>query len=257
VNTVTQKSFSNQNSRQQISERLSPELEQKIKVANKQWGKAKNAVLDVYKQALHDGWTSIEAAKICREKLVIFSPRTIRGILPDEAKNQNMKRVQEQVSKVQEAQPQIAESLPQNVVITEEKQPEVNLQQSDKPAVMSNQVETAEEDDNGDYEQLDKSPISVEQELKHDDAVDDQYHHMCNLIELLSGIDYIKEQEGNLALVERTKEHRFNLIKKLSDLDVKTIYTYGRTLSLILNDYMKQLDNELGIRQAKEKLVSE
>jgi ParB-like chromosome segregation protein Spo0J len=102
-----------------------------------------------------------------------------------------------------------------------------------------------------------RSPISVQEELRHDDHVDDQYDYMRRLIELLSGVDYIKERGGNLELVERTKDHRFKLIKKLSDLDVKTIYTCGRTLSLILNDYMKQLDNELDVRQAKEKLVSE
>jgi hypothetical protein len=102
-----------------------------------------------------------------------------------------------------------------------------------------------------------RSPISVQEELRHDDHVDDQYDYMRRLIELLSGVDYIKERGGNLELVERTKDHRFKLIKRLSDLDVKTVYTYGRTLALILNDYLKQLDNELDVRQAKEKLVSE
>jgi hypothetical protein len=106
-------------------------------------------------------------------------------------------------------------------------------------------------------EQNIRSPISVQEELRHDDHVDDQYDYMRRLIELLSGVDYIKERGGNLELVERTKDHRFKLIKKLSDLDVKTIYTYGRSLSLILNDYMKQLDNELDVRKAKGKLVSE
>jgi ParB-like chromosome segregation protein Spo0J len=102
-----------------------------------------------------------------------------------------------------------------------------------------------------------KSPISVEQELKHDDAVDDQYHHVRSLIELLAGIDYIKERKSNLELVDKTKEHRFRIIKRLSDLDVKAIYTDCRTLAHILNDYLKQLDDELDVRQAKEKLVSE
>ena len=77
---------------------ISSELNAKIEVANKQWGKAKDAILDVYNHALADGWTGVEAAKICREKLTIFSPRTIRGILPDESKNQNMKRPQIQIA---------------------------------------------------------------------------------------------------------------------------------------------------------------
>jgi ParB-like nuclease family protein len=124
-------------------------------------------------------------------------------------------------------------------------------------AVEEEPLTQQEQEQENEKEHDTRSPISVEQELKHDDEVDEQYHHVRNLIELLSGVDYVKGRESNLALVEKTKEHRFKLIKRLSDLDAKTIYTDGRTLSLILNDYMKQLDNELGVRQAKEKLVSE
>ena len=43
--------FVNQNTRQLINNKLSPELEQKIKVANKEWAKAKDSVLDVYLDA--------------------------------------------------------------------------------------------------------------------------------------------------------------------------------------------------------------
>jgi hypothetical protein len=261
---VAQKSSSNQSSRQQISKKISPELEQKIKVANKQWGKAKGSVLNVYKQALEDGWTPVEAAKICREKLVIFSLRTIRGILPDESKSQSMKR-DTQVMKAQ-PQPEIAESLPQ-IVTTEEKQSDNNKQPQHlqqpypytklgKEAEEQSRPEIAESLSQDDEEEY-RSPISVEQERKHDDMVDRQYRHMRSLIDLLSGLDYINEGDSNLALVERTKEYRFKMVKQLSDLDVKTVYTYGRTLAMILNDYLKQLDDELGVRQAKEKLVSE
>lgn len=109
---------------QHKSKSLSHELEQKIDIANKQWGKAKESVLEVYNQALKDGWTEVQAAKICRERLTIFSPRTIRGILPDEAKNQTMKRVG--------GYKQIAESLPQltsdSVVTMEKKRSEVGKQ---------------------------------------------------------------------------------------------------------------------------------
>jgi hypothetical protein len=242
--------------RQQVNNKLSPELEQKIKVANRQWGKAKDSILDVYRQARKDGWTPVEAAKICREKLTIFSPRTIRGILPNEAKNQQMKREPKPAGSKADTQPQNAESLPQNVVNTEEKQQEVSLQQSAyTPSAMSEQTEKREEGDN--YEQPAQSPISIEEERKHDDSVDDQYHHMKNLIELLSGVDYLEEKDSNLALVSKTKEHRFKIVKQLSDLDVKAIYTYGRTLAHILNDYLKLLDDELDIRKTKEKLLSE
>lgn len=102
------------------STKLSQELQQKIKIANRQWGKAKESVLNVYKQALSDGWTPVEAAKICRDKLVIFSPSTIRGILPDESKTQSMKR--------SGAYKQIAPNSAQiSGVTTEEKQDISNL----------------------------------------------------------------------------------------------------------------------------------
>lgn len=103
---------------------LSRELEQKIRTANHQWGKAKQSILDVYHQALTDGWTEVEAAKICKEKLTIFSPRTIQRILPDQAKNQTMKRGR--------AYKQIADNCPQltsdTTVTIEEKQPEIKQQ---------------------------------------------------------------------------------------------------------------------------------
>jgi hypothetical protein len=160
-----------------------------------------------------------------------------------------MKRVQEQVSKAQEAQPQIAESLPQNGVTIKDKQQDTDEQRSYKSADTVEQEESKEEergegDDSDYYQQPNMSPISVKQEQKHDESVDQQYHHMRSLIELLSSVDYIKEKDSNLVLVDKTKEHRFKLVKQLSDL-VKTIYTDGRTLSLILNDYLKQLDKRI------------
>jgi hypothetical protein len=245
----------------QIRKKLSPELEQKIKVANRQWGKAKDSILDVFRQALKDGWTPVEAAKICREKLTIFSPRTIRGILPDEAKNQQMKRGSQLAREKTETHPQIAESLPQ-AVTSEDNQLDINelpqeLQQQEQQQPYLYPPTKSDEEEEEAKEDPVKPLISLEQERKHDDAVDNQYHHMRNLIELLSGVDYVKERDSNLVLVDKTKEHRFKLIKRLSDLDVKTIYTDGRALTLILNDYMKQLDNELDVRQSKEKFVSE
>ena len=49
-----------------VKQQLSTGLLQKIKVANKQWGKAKDAVLDVYKHALNDGWSAR-----CKKQLII------------------------------------------------------------------------------------------------------------------------------------------------------------------------------------------
>ena len=108
-------------------------LQQKIKRANRQWGKAKESVLDVYNQALKDGWTPIEASKICREKLTIFSLRTIRGILPDEAKNKAMKREVEGGGGYK----QIAESLPQLTSDTSVTTKQEQQAQQAQPKVMS------------------------------------------------------------------------------------------------------------------------
>lgn len=72
---------------------LSAAAEKKIEIANRTWGKAKETVLDAYKQLLKDGWTPMEAGDICRERLTIFAPSTLREILPDESKHQSMKRL--------------------------------------------------------------------------------------------------------------------------------------------------------------------
>jgi hypothetical protein len=73
--------------------RLSAAAEKKIEIANRTWGKAKETVLDAYKQLLNDGWSPLDAGDICRDRLTIFSPRTLREILPDEAKHRNMIRL--------------------------------------------------------------------------------------------------------------------------------------------------------------------
>ena len=105
-------------------------LQQKIKRANRQWGKAKESVLDVYNQALKDGWTPIEASKICREKLTKFSLRTIRA---DEAKNKAMKREVEGGGGYK----QIAESLPQLTSDTSVTTKQEQQAQQAQPKVMS------------------------------------------------------------------------------------------------------------------------
>jgi hypothetical protein len=73
--------------------RLSASAEKKIEIANRIWGKAKETVLDAYKQLLKDGWSPLDAGDICRERLTIFAPSTLREILPDESKHQSMKRL--------------------------------------------------------------------------------------------------------------------------------------------------------------------
>ena len=102
--------------------RISEELRQKIDSANRHWGKSKEVVLDVYHQALADGWTSIEAGDICREKLTIFSATTIKDILPDDAKHQEKKRlatpkVSQIAYKEVEAEPPMEEPTPKTIEV--------------------------------------------------------------------------------------------------------------------------------------------
>ena len=103
------------------------------------------------------------------------------------------------------------------------------------------------------------SPQSIQEERAHDTFVGNIYHHSRNLIEMLTGYNESKilNSKDNLKLVSDTKQYRFLLVMKLSELDAKTIYSDQRTLSLLLNDFLKQLDDNLDARKKKEALTSE
>ena len=79
------------------------------------------------------------------------------------------------------------------------------------------------------------------------------YHHSRNLIEILTGYseDKVLNSRNNLKLVSDTRQYRFLLVMKLSELDAKTIYSDQRTLALLLNDFLKQLDDNLDARKKK------
>ena len=125
------------------------------------------------------------------------------------------------------------------------------------------EVATEEEEEESEEEKEEgtpnHSPVSVQEELEHDEVVDELYHFMRGLTELLTGL---KEEEllnvkDNFKLVEDTKQHRFKITKKLDMINLKTIYSDARKLNMVLNDYTKQLDDELGVRQSREELASE
>ena len=69
--------------------------------------------------------------------------------------------------------------------------------------------------------------------------------------------DKVLNSKDNLKLVSDTRQYRSLLVMRLSELDAKTIYSDQRTLSLLLNDLLKQLDNSLDARKKKEFLTSE
>ena len=103
------------------------------------------------------------------------------------------------------------------------------------------------------------SPQSLQEERAHDTFVSNLYDHSRNLIEMLTGYteDKILSSKDNLKLVSDTTQYRFLLVTKLSELDAKTIYSDQRTLALLLNDFLKQLDDNLDARKKKEALTSE
>ena len=70
-------------------------------------------------------------------------------------------------------------------------------------------------------------------------------------------LNKILSSRDNLKLVSDTRRYRFLLVMKLSELDAKTIYSDERTLSLLLDDFLKQLDDNLVLRKKKEALTSE
>lgn len=59
-------------SQQYQTQKISAAAERKIKIANRARGKAKETVLDAYKQLLQDGWSPIQAGDICKERLPVY-----------------------------------------------------------------------------------------------------------------------------------------------------------------------------------------
>ena len=72
-----------------VSKKLSDNLEIKINRLNAKWNKTKEEykhdILDIYKTAISEGYSETNAAKLCREKIDIFSDRTIMRTLPASA----------------------------------------------------------------------------------------------------------------------------------------------------------------------------
>lgn len=119
--------------------------------------------------------------------------------------------------------------------------------------------ETEEDEEEEEEDSPSKSASSVQDELEHDETVDELYHFTRGLTELLTGLkeEELLKSSDNFKLVEDTKPHRFAITKKLDMINLKTIYSDARKLNIVLNDYTQQLDDELGIRQSRKELASE
>jgi hypothetical protein len=95
------------------------------------------------------------------------------------------------------------------------------------------------------------SPQSLKQEQEHDELVSDLYGHIIGLTQLITGYkqDKILSLNDNYALVSQTKQFRFDMIKKLYPLDLKTLYDFSKRLAIVLDDSLKQFENELDSRR--------
>jgi uncharacterized protein (UPF0335 family) len=72
-----------------VSKKLSQQLETKIEKVNQKYAKTKDEIkaeiIDIYNSAIAEGFTPMQARRICEERIDIFSDRTIRRWLPTEA----------------------------------------------------------------------------------------------------------------------------------------------------------------------------
>jgi hypothetical protein len=100
---------------------------------------------------------------------------------------------------------------------------------------------------------------------KQYDISDDEragYKLIKGITQYLTGLDIseqvkISDNNSRSVLSERTKEHRFNLIKKYADRDIQNFLAMSATAHYILSDFIDQLRSELDIRKVKNEAFSE
>ena len=80
-------------SQQEQEKSISPHLLDLINAANNSISTLKEQILEIYETAKTEGFTPQEARILIEVKVVKFSDRYLRRILPDEAKDQNKVRV--------------------------------------------------------------------------------------------------------------------------------------------------------------------
>lgn len=99
----------------------------------------------------------------------------------------------------------------------------------------------------------------IRDEQKHDTLIDDICGYLMGTAELITGYkeEQILQLNDNLKLISETKQFRFQLVKKLSELQIGIVYRDARRAAMVLNDFQKQLDDELDSRKRKENLTSE
>lgn len=93
---------------------------------------------------------------------------------------------------------------------------------------------------------------------KFDTLADNICGNAMVFTELLTG--YKEDEIGkldNFKLLSETKQYRTDLTMKLSELQIGIIYRDCRRAAIILNDFLKRVDDELTSRQRKKVLTSE
>ena len=111
---------------------------------------------------------------------------------------------------------------------------------------------------------------STEEQQKQSEAAKEQQRQntleqnilgdMNAVIEKFTGLneaEVLKYGRDYQSLKSDTKKYRFTLTKKFTDLNLKMVYDDSRTLSVLLDDFLKQLDDELVSRKKKQALTSE
>jgi hypothetical protein len=98
------------------------------------------------------------------------------------------------------------------------------------------------------------SPVS-EEHAKFTRAQEQTWESLRFLIGHLCGLKSYEEQRqiasSNREIVEKTKHHRLKIIKQENDMDLKETHGLSQRLYYLLGDFLKLLDDEVDIRQAK------
>ena len=102
-------------------------------------------------------------------------------------------------------------------------------------------------------------PQKVKDARKHHSLVQNIYGFAMGLTELITGYngDKILRLNDNFKLISETKKFRFDLTKRLHELDLDAVCIELRRLTMITNDFLKQIDDEKESRRNKKALTSE
>lgn len=108
-------------------------------------------------------------------------------------------------------------------------------------------------------EQQEQSSQKTKEIQKHDTLAQEILAYSLALTQKITDCseDEIRRFSDNRVLASETKTYRFDLTKRFSELNLKTVYDFSKMLSIVLDDFIEQLDDELESRRKKQVLTSE